>query len=76
MISVGHQALYKIAKEINSSLDSDEVLNAIVKNITEAIEAKSAALMLLSPDGKELIHTVAYGLSDRYIKKDIYRYAR
>jgi len=69
MVDVCHRVLYKIAKEINSSLDSTEVLNAVVQTTTEAFEAKGSALMLLSSDGKKLIHTVAYGLSEAYIKK-------
>ncbi|MGA1790941.1 MAG: ATP-binding protein [bacterium] len=69
MLFVSHRVLYKIAKEINSSLDTSKVLNAIVQTITEAMEAKGSALLLLSPDGRELIHTVDYGLSDWYIKK-------
>lgn len=69
MIFVSHRVLYKIAKEINSTLDSSKVLYAIVQTITEGMGAKGSALLLLSPDGKELIHTVDYGLSDWYIKK-------
>lgn len=71
MVFVSHRVLYKIAKEINSSLDSNKVLNAIVQTITEAIGAKGSALMLLSPDGKKLIHTADYGLSDWYIRKGL-----
>jgi signal transduction histidine kinase len=70
MIFVSHRVLYKIAVEMNSSLDPNKVLNAIVKTITEAMGAKGSALMLLSLDGKELIHTVDYGLGDWYTKKE------
>jgi signal transduction histidine kinase len=66
---VNHKILYNIAKEINSSLDSHVVLNAIVQTITEVMGAKGASLMLLSPDSKHLIHMVDYGLSESYIKK-------
>ncbi|MGA1840137.1 MAG: ATP-binding protein [bacterium] len=70
MIYVCHRALYKIAMEINSSLDPNKVLKAIVQKITEVIEARGSALMLLSPDGKKLLHTVDYGLGEWFIKKE------
>jgi len=63
------KVLYEIAKEINSSLDADQVLNAIVESTTKTIGAKGCSLMLLSPDRKQLVHTIACGLSDWYLRK-------
>lgn len=63
------KALYEIAKEINSSLAVDQVLNAIVESTAKAIGVKGCSLMLLTPDGEQLIHTIAYGLSDWYLRK-------
>lgn len=64
-----HKALCDIATEINSPLAVEEVLNAIVKSIAKAINAKGCSLMLLTPDREQLIHTTAYGLSDWYLRK-------
>ncbi|MBI4334141.1 MAG: GAF domain-containing sensor histidine kinase [Chloroflexi bacterium] len=66
---VHYKLLYNIAREINSNLAVSSVLQAIVETTTKAVEAKGCALMLLSPDGRVLEHTVVYGLSDRYISK-------
>jgi len=64
-----YKVLYEIARDINSTLAVDKVLNALVDGVTGALGVKGCSLMLLSPDRKELIHTVAYGLSDWYVKK-------
>jgi signal transduction histidine kinase len=64
-----YKALYSIAKDVISSVTPDEVLNSIVKSVAIALDAKGCSLMLLSPDGKQLIHTVSYGLSERYLRK-------
>ncbi len=64
-----YHALYRLAATVNSSLDSAAVLNAIVQNTAEALGAKACAIMLLSPDKRELRHSASYGLSDKYVKK-------
>ncbi len=64
-----YKILYEIAHELNSGLSSDQVLSTIVEMLCKAAEAKGCSLMLLSPDQKQLIHTVAYGLSDWYMRK-------
>ena len=64
-----YRALYEVSKTVNSRLKVDEVLNAFVKGISEAMGAKGCALMLLSPDKKQLHHRAAYGLSNAYMKK-------
>ena len=64
-----YKALYEVSKTVNSKLQVDEVLNAFVKGVTEAMSAKGCALMLLSPDKKQLVHKVAYGLSEAYVGK-------
>lgn len=61
--------LYNVAVTINSSLDTLEVLKTVAESTALAMGAKGCAIMLLSPDGRELRHTVDYGLSDRYLKK-------
>jgi len=64
-----YRGLYEVSKKVISSLQVDEVLQSLVKGVTEAMGAKGCALMLLSPDGKVLVHRTAYGLSDTYIRK-------
>jgi len=64
-----YKILYAIAKELTSSLVADEVLNSIVESITKAMGAKGCSLLLLTPDKEHLIHSISYGLSNRYLKK-------
>lgn len=64
-----YKILYAIAKELAASLAPDEVLNTIVESVTKAVDAKGCSLMLLTPDKKQLTHTVSYGLSKRYLSK-------
>jgi len=64
-----YKTLYAIAKRLTSSLAPEEVLNTIVESIANAVGAKGCSLMLLSPDKKQLIHTISYGLSKSYLRK-------
>jgi len=63
------KTLYEIAQELNSDIAPDDVLNTIVRALCGAAGAKGCSLMLLTSDRKQLMHDVAYGLSDRYIHK-------
>ncbi len=64
-----YQILYDIAQKLHSDLEPSKVLNTIVKTLCNVAEAKGCSLMLLTPDQQQLIHTVAYGLSDWYVRK-------
>ena len=64
-----YHSLYELAAKVNSAGTPDTVLRYIVRKVTQVVEAKGASLMLLTPDRKFLLHTVAYGLSDWYIRK-------
>lgn len=64
-----YRALYEIAREVNSSLAVDEVLNAMVRSVTRAMGMKGCSVMLLTPDRSQLVHVAAYGLSDWYVRK-------
>jgi len=64
-----YRTLYRIAKIINSSLDTDEVLNAIVEQTAQAMNAKGCAIRLLSADGSRLFMSATYGLSEDYLRK-------
>lgn len=68
------RTLYEIAKKLNSPLAVDEVLNAVVQCAAEGVGAKACSLLLLSRDRKQLVHTVSYGLSNRYLKKGPVRF--
>ena len=62
-------ALYEVAKAVNSSLDTDEVLARIVAATTEATGAKGCSVLLLDDERKELTHSATHGLSDDYLHK-------
>jgi len=64
-----YQSLYELAAVLNSARAPEAVLQSIVEGVAKAMGAKGCSLMLLSPDRKVLLHTVAYGLSDWYVRK-------
>jgi len=64
-----YHSLYEIAAAVNSAGTPEDVLNSIVEHVAKAMDAKGCSLMLATPDRKLLLHTAAYGLSDRYIRK-------
>lgn len=63
-----YQTMYDLIKAL-SSLAPDVVLNNFVESVTKTIEAKGCSLMLFTPDKRQLIHTISYGLSNDYIEK-------
>jgi signal transduction histidine kinase len=64
-----YKVLYDIAQKLNSKLAPQEVLRTIVEGIRDAADAKGCSLMLLTTDRQQLIHSVACGLSDWYVRK-------
>jgi len=62
-------SLYELAAALNSMRTSEAILRSLVEGVAKAMGVKGCSLMLLSPDRKELFHTVAYGLSDWYVRK-------
>ena len=64
-----YQSLYEVASIFNSERDSRTLLHSIVESVAKATGAKACSLMLLTPDREALLHTVAYGLSDWYVRK-------
>jgi len=64
-----YQSLYKLAALLNSARGPKAVLRGIVEGVAKATGAKACSLMLLTPDREVLMHTVAYGLSDWYLRK-------
>ncbi|OGP95408.1 MAG: hypothetical protein A2157_18475 [Deltaproteobacteria bacterium RBG_16_47_11] len=64
-----YTSLYELAATLNSARAPDFILQSVVEGVAKAMESKGCSLMLLSPDRKVLLHTVAYGLSDWYVRK-------
>ena len=62
-------ALYQVAKAVNSSLNTEEVLATAVQATTEATGARGCSLLLLDADRNELVHSAAHGLSEEYLRK-------
>jgi GAF domain-containing protein len=64
-----YTALYQTALTISSSLELDQVLQSVVKSITEAMEVKACAVRLLDPRTGQLQFNAGYGLSGDYLAK-------
>jgi len=64
-----YQSLYEVAAALNSARAPGAVLQSIAERVAKAVGAKGCSLMLLSSDRRVLVHTVAYGLSDWYVRK-------
>src|SRR5690349_859204 len=64
-----YTALYQVALTISSSLELSEVLQSVVKSITEAMEVKACVLRLLDRRTGQLQLSAVYGLSAGYLAK-------
>src|SRR5512135_3088840 len=64
-----YQSSYEIAAALNSTRAPEDIPQSIVESLAKALGAKGCSLMLLTPDKKTLVHSVAYGLSDWYVRK-------
>lgn len=64
-----YRRLYEVASILNSERNPRALLNSIVESVAKATGAKACSLMLLTPEREVLLHTVAYGLSDWYLRK-------
>ena len=64
-----YRHLHEIAAAVSSVLHPDRVLKSIVEGVARAMNAKGAALMLLTPDRRTLLYTADYGLSEWYTRK-------
>lgn len=62
-------ALYQAALTISSSLDLSDVLQSVVKSITEAMQVKACVLRLLDSRSGQLQLSAVYGLSSGYLAK-------
>jgi GAF domain-containing protein len=64
-----YPSLYEAALALSSARSPREIIRNLVERVAVTLDTKGCSLMLLSQDKKHLIHTIAYGLSERYIKK-------
>jgi GAF domain-containing protein len=64
-----YTALYQTALTISSSLELNQVLQSVVKSISEAMQVKACGLRLLDARTGQLKLAAVYGLSDSYLAK-------
>jgi|SRR6266571_1789986 GAF domain-containing protein len=64
-----YKTLYQAALTFSSSLELDQVLQSIVKSITEVMQVKACVLRLLDPRTGQLQLSAVYGLSSGYLSK-------
>lgn len=64
-----YKTIYELARVINLSLKPEEVLQRIVEQVTESMDAKGCFIRMLDNEGKTLLPSAYYGLSDRYAEK-------
>ena len=64
-----YESIYQIASILNSERNPRALLHSIVESVAEAIGARACSLMLLTAEKDVLLHTVAYGLSEWYLRK-------
>lgn len=63
------KALYDVATVINSSLNTQVVLQKVVEQVAQAISAKACTLRLLDRSGAYLLASASHGLSKGYLRK-------
>jgi len=68
-ISEHYKIFREVGKSINSTLKIEDVMQIIVKDITDVLNVKGACLRLLDKDRKRLELVAAYGLSEKYLSK-------
>ena len=71
--AVNVEDYYKVFHDLNASVQTetkvDEILNLIVKESAEALNAKGALIRVLNLETEHLELSAAYGLSERYLAK-------
>jgi signal transduction histidine kinase len=64
-----YELLYEISKPVIAAVGVSNVLNAIVESTAKGTGAKGCSLLTLTPDRRQLVHRVTYGLSEEYLSK-------
>jgi len=68
-IETFYRVFRDVSTSVHSSTDVKEVLDLVVKLVTEAINAKGSVLRILNLETDQLELSAAYGLSERYLSK-------
>lgn len=63
------RTIIEISRQINSTLEIDEVLLKIVKSATDVLGFKAASIRLIDDSGQKLELKAAHGLSEHYLNK-------
>lgn len=63
------EVLNSTAHRLSEILEEDKVLQFILEQALNTLDARAALIRLLSPDGSELLLSGAVGLSQEYLKK-------
>lgn len=63
------RSIQEISKVLSSTLAVDEVLDHIVRQITEVMNLKGTTIRLVNPKTNSLEVVAAHGLSEKYLKK-------
>ncbi len=64
-----YRGLHEAVRAINSSLDTETVLEKIVEYTAKAMDTKGCTLRLLDKSGKKLRAGATFGLSRNYLRK-------
>lgn len=62
-------ALFEVAKAVNTSLTPSQVMKQIIKCVAETMKVKACSIRLLESRRKRLLMGAQLGLSDGYIRK-------
>lgn len=63
------EALYKVARAVNASLEPGDVLDTIVRSVAKALKVKASGLRIVDRQGARLLMGASCGLSEGYIRK-------
>jgi len=64
-----YHAMHTIAAEVNSSLELQKVLDALLRSVIEQVNCKAASIRLLGPKQRRLHLVATQGLSEQYLQK-------
>ena len=62
---------YKLAVNVNRSLELKDIFKSLSKDIVKGLNAKAASVLLMDKDKNELKIVASDGLSKKYLKRDI-----
>jgi GAF domain-containing protein len=63
------ESFRKVLKAVSSTLSLEEVLDLLVRNVTEVMNLKACAIRLFYPSKRTLVLAASHGLSQQYIEK-------